>query len=95
MGSKPKVKHKWVLSVSYNADDYFKIDVYEIEDKFDKLARKHGGTEYATGMGFGKRDLHYGGFLTKEHALKFYEKMKQVSGIPRLKRENLKKENDE
>ena len=70
MGSKQKtkIKQKWELSVSYKDIDYFEIDVYVIEIKLDKLAQKHGGSEYGTGLGFGRRDLHYGGFSSKETA---------------------------
>jgi len=57
----------WTCEVSYSLTDYFDNP---LDEQIDEIAKRHSGEFYASGAGFGCRDVAFD-FRTEEDAKSF------------------------
>ena len=58
----------WCCEISYPIAEYFNNP---LDEKLDTLAQKYGAKNYASGAGFGYRDVAYEGFAEQDDAETF------------------------
>lgn len=66
----------WTCELSYRLEEY--LNANYVDEKFAKLARSLGGSWYASGAGFGARDIAFD-FPTKESAESFGRQAKKLA----------------